>query len=80
MDWAISARASASAPPTFRSNPPLRSAPRVAADGKPHVSAGYVGAGGLLLAAQRHGRIARRVDVKITDATNEKRVTWLETS
>lgn len=76
MDWAISL-ASPSAPPSFAPRP---SAPRLAAPVAP-VSArrrSACCAGGLLVAAacrrERRDRVARRADVKITDATGEKRV------
>lgn len=76
MDWAISL-ASPSAPPSFAPRP---SAPRLAAPVAP-VSARQRSAccaGGLLVAAacrrERRDRVARRADVKITDATGEKRV------
>ena len=75
MDWAISL-ASPSAPPSFAPRP---SAPRLAAPVAP-VSArrrDRACCAGLLVAAacrQRRDRVARRADVKITDATGEKRV------
>lgn len=76
MDWAISL-ASPSAPPSFAPRP---SAPRLAAPVAP-VSARQRSAccaGRLLVAAacrrERRDRVARRADVKITDATGEKRV------
>lgn len=74
MDWAISL-ASPSAPPSFAPRP---SAPHLAAPVAP-VSPRRRSAccAGLLVAAacrQRRDRVARRADVKITDATGEKRV------